>query len=181
MTTVLGLLRPNLWVGSVAEIDADHLRANGIRGLILDLDETLVSALDHTPSPEVHAWIREMKQGAFEVYIVSNNFNAARVQQVADELEVPCACRAAKPRRRGFREALAVMGLRPQEVAIVGDQVFTDILGGNRLGAYTILATPIAPEFKPWRKLMRVVEGIFMRDLDTIRHRVYSSDEKETP
>jgi len=181
MTSVLGLLRPNLWVGSVAEIDAEHLRSNGIRGLILDLDETLVSALEHTPSPQVHAWIQQMKAGAFEVYIVSNNFNAARVQQVADELDVPCACRAAKPRRRGFRVALEVMGLEPHEVAIVGDQVFTDILGGNRLGAYTILATPIAPEYKPWRKLMRVVEGIFIRDLDTLKQRIHPSDEKETP
>lgn len=180
MTSVFGLLRPNLWVGSVAEIEAEHLRSEGIRGLILDLDETLVSALDHTPTPEVHAWIRAMK-GAFSIYIVSNNFDAARVQAVADALDVPCAFRAAKPRRRGFREALAIMGLRPEEVAIVGDQLFTDVLGGNRLGAYTILATPIAPESKPWRKAMRVVEGMFIRDLDTIRERLPSRSDKETP
>lgn len=180
MTSFFGLLRPNLWVGSVTEIEAEHLRSHGIRGLILDLDETLVSALDHTPSPEVHAWIQAMK-GTCSIYILSNNFNSARVQQVADDLEVPCACRAAKPRRRGFREALETMGLAPAEVAIVGDQVFTDILGGNRIGAYTILATPIAPEFKPWRKAMRVVEGIFIRDLETIRARLHPRSEKETP
>lgn len=180
MTSVFGLLRPNLWVGSVSEIEVGHLRSEGIRGLILDLDETLVSALEHTPSPEVHAWIQAMKD-AFSIYIVSNNFDAARVQQVADELDVPCAFRAAKPRRRGFREALAIMGLAPHEVAIVGDQLFTDVLGGNRLGAYTILATPIAPEHKPWRKAMRMVEGIFIRDLDTIREHLPSHTKKETP
>ncbi len=180
MNTVFGLLRPDLWVGSVSEISAEHLQAHGIRGLILDLDETLVSALENTPSPEVHAWIRSMKD-AFAIYILSNNFNAARVQQVADELEVPCAFRAAKPRRRGFREALAAMGLQAHEVAIVGDQLFTDVLGGNRLGAYTILATPIAPEHKSHRKVMRVVEGMFIRDLETIKGHMPTRTKKETP
>jgi hypothetical protein len=178
MARGLGLLRPQLWVGSVSEIEIEPLAARGIRGLILDLDETLVAAVEHTPSPEVRAWIDRVK-GHFKVFILSNNFNPARVQRVADALGVPCSCRAAKPRRRGFRLALAQMELAAHEVAIVGDQLFTDVLVGNRMGALTILATPIQPERKPWRKLMRLAEGMVIRDVDTLRQLVPHA--KENP
>lgn len=169
-----------MWVGSVTEIKAADLKARGIRGLILDLDETLVSAFEHTPPPEIHAWVQEMK-ASFSLYILSNNPSAKRVQIVADQLEIPCACRAAKPRRSGFRAAMADMGIRPEEAVIIGDQLFTDILGGNRIGSMTILATPMAPEHKPWRKLMRLIEGMFIREADTLREKLHPDHLKETP
>lgn len=180
MSTRTHLLRPDLWVGSVTEITAAELHARGIRGLILDLDETLVSAFEHTPPPAIHAWVQEMK-ASFSLYILSNNPSARRVQVVADQLEIPCACRASKPRRKGFRSALADMGIRADQAAIIGDQLFTDVLGGNRLGAMTILATPIAPETKPLRKLMRLVEGMFIREADSLRDKLHPDHLKETP
>lgn len=174
------LLRPDHWVGSVVEIEAPTLQARGIRGLILDLDDTLVSAIDHTPTSDVHAWIERMKP-SFAIYMLSNNPSARRVQQVADLLEIPCAHRAAKPRRRGFHQALGAMELRAHEVAIVGDQLFTDVLGGNRVGAYTILTTPLAPERKIWRRLMRLIEGMVQHEAAAVRDRLKPTDAKETP
>lgn len=171
-------LRPDLWVGAVSEIEAESLKARGIRGLVLDLDDTLVSALEHHPPPEIHAWVKAMR-AEFGMFILSNNLSPRRVQAVADLLEIPCAARAAKPRRRGFRDAIAQLGLSPHQVAIVGDQIFTDVLGGNRIGAYTILATPMTPEHKPMRKLMRLIEGMLVRDLETVRQTL--SVPKETP
>ena len=171
MGNTKSLFHPDLWVGSVTDIAIDSLQAKGIRGLILDLDETLVAAIEHTPSPQVSAWIQQMKS-AFSLYILSNNRSSSRVRRVAEELHVPFSHLAAKPRRRGFRTALSELGLEPQEVAIVGDQVFTDILGGNRLGAFTILATPIAPESKLWRKIMRACEGIVLREVKAMRQLV---------
>lgn len=162
------MFHPDLWVGAVTDIHGEPLQAKGIRGLILDLDETLVAALEHIPTPAVRAWIDEMKP-QFSLFILSNNKSGLRVRQVAEMLEVPCSHLAMKPRRKGFRSALSSMGLQAHEVAIIGDQVFTDILGGNRLGAYTILATPIAPEHKPWRKVMRLLEGMFIRELKVVR------------
>lgn len=164
----LVLLRPTQWVGAVTDIRSGELTERGIKGIVLDLDETLVSALDRIPHPRVIAWLEEMKR-EFRLYIVSNNYSAARVASVADEIGIPSICRALKPRRSGFRQALEAMELAPEQVAIVGDQLFTDVLGGNRLGAMTILVTPIAPERKPWRKLMRLVEGMLIREYDHLR------------
>lgn len=168
MGKMKSLFHPDLWVGSVTDISIAPLEAQGIRGLILDLDETLVAAIEHTPTPEVEAWIERMK-GAFSLYILSNNRCSERVRHVAARLKIPFSHRARKPLRQGFDVALVAMGLQPEQVAIVGDQIFTDILGGNRLGAFTILATPIAPESKPWRQAMRLVEGMFIREIKVVR------------
>lgn len=169
-------LRPDLWVGAVSEIGPEALHARGIRGLILDLDDTLVAALEHQPPPAVEAWVERMS-GEFRLFILSNNASPSRVQRIAERLGLPCAARAAKPRRQGFRAAIAQLDLTPSEVAIVGDQLFTDVLGGHRIGAYTILATPMSPEHKPWRKLMRLVEGMLVRDLAALRHPLHPPEE----
>lgn len=168
MGNMKSLFHPDLWVGSVTDIQSAPLQGKGIRGLILDLDETLVAALAHTPTAAVHTWIDEMKS-QFSLFILSNNKSGVRVQKVAELLDVPCSHLAMKPRRKGFRAALFAMGLQANEVAIIGDQVFTDVLGGNLLGSFTILATPIAPEHKAWRKIMRLAEAMFIRKLKVVR------------
>lgn len=169
MTNPLGLLAPKAWVSSVADITPEYLHAHGIRGLILDLDETLVEAISHTPSERVCAWINAMR-AEFKLYIVSNNNSGERVNRVAESLDLPCLHQAFKPRRKGFRRALAAMNLAPHEVAIVGDQLFTDVLGGNRLGAHPILVTPISPETKPLRKAMRLVESMFIHHYEHLKN-----------
>lgn len=169
MTNPFRLLAPKIWVSSVADITPDYLRAHGIRGLILDLDETLVTAISHTAADRVKEWIRAMRAD-FQLYIVSNNTSGERVNRVAEDLELPCLHQAFKPRRRGFRRALAEMQLAPAEVAIVGDQLFTDVLGGNRLGAHPILVTPISPETKPWRRAMRLIEGMFIHQYEHLKN-----------
>ncbi len=169
MTNPIGLLAPKAWVASVADITPEYLRAHGIRGLILDLDETLVEAIANTAGDRVRDWIGAMRS-EFQLYIVSNNNSGERVNRVAEDLELPCLHQAFKPRRKGFRRALAAMNLTPEEVAIVGDQLFTDVLGGNRLGAHPILVTPISPETRPWRKAMRLVEGMFVHQYEHLKN-----------
>lgn len=163
------LLAPKAWLPSVADISPDYLKAHGIRGVILDLDETLVTAISHTAAERVRDWITTMR-AEFQLYIVSNNNSGARVQRVAEDLDLPCLHQAFKPRRGGFRRALAAMGLQPHEVAIVGDQLFTDVLGGNRLGAHPILVTPLSPETRPWRQAMRLVEGMFIHQYEHLKN-----------
>jgi len=169
MTNPFGLLAPKVWVSSVADITPDYLRTHGIRGLILDLDETLVTAISHTAADRVRDWITDLRS-EFQLYIVSNNNSGQRVKRVADDLDLPCLHQALKPRRKGFRRALAAMNLQPNEVAIVGDQLFTDVLGGNRLGAHPILVTPLSPETRAWRKAMRLVEGMFIHQYEHLKN-----------
>ena len=170
MRNPFALLTPKEWVASVADIDPAHLQRLGIKGLILDLDETLVTSIEHTAPDQIRAWIATMRAD-FMLYIVSNNSSGDRVNRVARDLELPWLHQAFKPRRKGFRRALAEMKLAAHEVAIVGDQLFTDVLGGNRLGAYPILVTPISPETRPLRQAMRLVEGMFIHQYEHLKNR----------
>lgn len=151
------LLRPSMRVASVLEIDLAHLEELGVKGLIFDLDDTLVHAKQPRAEQEILDWIAGLRD-RFEIYIVSNNASHARVHEAATHLNLRWVHRALKPSRRFFRHALEEMGLAPHQAAIVGDQLFTDVLGGNRLGAMTILVDPLSRERKWHRRVMRTVE-----------------------
>lgn len=155
-------LVPDERVSSVIDIDPEALSAKGIRGLILDLDDTLVDQFEKTPTEAVCGWISRAK-GSLQVVILSNNRSRRRVAPVADLLDVPFIHLALKPLLFGFIKSLKLMGLPANEVAVVGDQLFTDVLGGRRLGSYTILVEPLCGTERRWaRKLMRRAEVAFL-------------------
>ena len=110
------------------------------------------------------AWLKGVQAKGFSVYIVSNN-SRDRVQKFARAFGVPAISKAVKPRRGAFRTACEAMGVKPQEAAIVGDQVFTDVLGGNRLGVYTILVAPVSGKEFVGTKFMRMLERVVLRKL----------------
>lgn len=155
--TRASLLRPRLRVAHVSDIDLAALRARGVEGMIFDLDDTLVHAMEPTADPAMLAWIVELK-ATMKCYVVSNNFKPERVRIAAEHLGLPYLARARKPSRRFFRQAMSEMGLPAEQVAIVGDQLFTDVLGGNRMHAFTILVDPLSKERKWHRKMMRHLE-----------------------
>ncbi len=154
------LLTPDHFFSCVTEIEKDFLLERGIRGLLLDFDETLVASAEEGVRLEIAAWVEGLKRDV-ALFIVSNNRSSSRVAKIADPLGLPFLIRAAKPLRFGFRKALGKMGLKESEVAVVGDQLFTDILGGRRLGALTILVQPLSPETVWYRKGMRKAEEFF--------------------
>ncbi len=137
-------LLPNMRVGSVYEIDLEILAAQGIRGIITDLDNTLVGAKEPLATPELVLWLDKVRSAGFGVAIVSNN-NETRVGNFAAPLEIPFVHAARKPTQGAFRKALAMLGLEAKETVMIGDQMMTDVLGGNRMGLYTILVAPISP------------------------------------
>lgn len=152
-------LVPDQRLDSIFDIDPHHLKAQGIRGIITDMDNTLVPWSDRTVHPRLAEWFTTLKEMGFKLFIVSNN-SRDRGGQLALELDIPAIWYAVKPRRRAFRKAIEEMELLPEEVAVVGDQIFTDVLGGNRLGLYTILVTPISEKEFIWTKLMRMLEKL---------------------
>lgn len=135
-------LCPSQMVDDIQQIDLQGLWAKGIRGIITDLDNTLVPWNDNSVMPEVFEWIEQAKNTGFKVCIVSNN-NLKRGEEISEQFSVPAVWQAVKPRRGAFRKALEIMKLDPSQAVVVGDQVFTDVLGGNRLGLHTILVTPL--------------------------------------
>lgn len=134
---------PQLLVESVYDIDLEQLKAQGICGIITDLDNTLVGAGEPVAPPELAQWLDGVQQSGFKVFIISNN-NQARVSKFAEAVSLPYIYRARKPLHRAFQAALRKLGLDASQCAMIGDQLLTDVLGGNRVGLHTILVQPIA-------------------------------------
>lgn len=141
---MLEMLLPHMHVNTVYDIPMDELAEKGIRGVITDLDNTLVGARDPSATPALVEWLAQLQERGFQVVIVSNN-GKSRVTAFADPLSIPFIYRARKPSQGAFRKALDIMSLRPEETVVIGDQMLTDVLGGKRLGLYTIMVKPISP------------------------------------
>lgn len=153
---MLNMLRPRLYLPSIYDIDLPALARRGIGGLILDLDNTLVKWNEPGLTPDLRAWIARARRQRLELCIVSNNLGP-RVDAFTRASGVSSIARAAKPRTKAFRIAMRRMGTDADSTAVVGDQVFTDILGGNRLHLFTILVRPLDPrEFWTTRAIRRV-------------------------
>jgi HAD superfamily phosphatase (TIGR01668 family) len=158
-------LLPDQIVNTVFDIDLDELKARGVRGIITDLDNTLVSAKTPLATPQLIEWLDLVKERGFQVVILSNN-NKSRVGQFADPLGIPFISAARKPGGAAFRRALNLMGLAPEHAVVVGDQMLTDVLGGRRAGLHTILVTPIAPAEEGWAtQINRRIEKIALARL----------------
>lgn len=153
------LLQPDLVLGQpVTGITPELVRQYGLKGIIFDVDETLVPLKEAETSGELQTWFALLK-GHVPIWLVSNNLNRSRIQRIAESLGVPYVAGARKPSRRKLRQAAAAMELPPEQVAMVGDRLFTDVLAGNRLGMFTILVEPMVnPMSKPGKYLLRSAE-----------------------
>lgn len=158
------LLCPNLIIKSLHEIETPTLKQQGIKGIIFDLDNTIIPWDSPKMSPEIIQWLQELLGQGFSLCLVSNNMDK-RVQSIAEVFGIPFVPRAYKPAKSGFRQAIAAMGLTENQVAVVGDQLFTDILGGNRLGLYTIWVAPLSANEFIGTKITRCLEKLTVRFL----------------
>ena len=137
------LLQPDLVLGSsVLDLTPELLARYQIEGLVLDVDDTIVPIGSSTAQPELALWIEEIRQ-IVPLWLVTNNPSQVRIGAIADSLSLPYFLSAAKPSRRKLRQAVTEMQIEPARVAMVGDRIFTDVLGGNRMGMFTILIEPI--------------------------------------
>ena len=136
-------LIPNYHFKSIYDIDIERLRARGVKVLLADLDNTLVPYGVHEPTDEVRAWRDRLREGGVTLFVLSNSRKPGRAQRFAEALGVPYEGHAGKPKSGGFRRALARMEAEPNEAAIVGDQIFTDMWGGNNAGVLTLMVDPI--------------------------------------
>jgi len=147
---------------SVLDIDYARLWHMGIRGLIFDIDNTLVTFDVPEPTAQVITLLEGLIHQGFGVCLLSNN-SEARVKGFCKNLDYPHIWKARKPGKAGIMRALEHLKLDRNQVAIIGDQVFTDCLGGNRLGIHTILTTPIAKRDEWTVKLKRLPEKLVLR------------------
>lgn len=137
------LLQPDLILqSSVLSLTPDVISQYKLKGLVLDVDETLVPVRASEASPELRQWV-DATRTVTKLWLVSNNLSDARIGGIARSLDLPYILGAVKPSRRKLRQAVIAMDLPVTQVAMVGDRLFTDVLAGNRLGMFTILVEPI--------------------------------------
>lgn len=158
----MSIFTPDLMLHDVTRIDLPLLNAHGIRGLILDVDNTLTNHGSQFLRQSVRDWLCRMDAAGIRMIIASNN-TRERVEPFARKLGLDYVSFSCKPFARGLIRARKKMGLEAHEIAVVGDQIYTDIVGGNRLGMYTILVTPFLLEEQPLLRLKRSMEAIHIR------------------
>lgn len=158
---------PNEHVKSIFEIQPEALKEKGIKGIITDLDNTLVAWDVKDATEEVIKWFKLMKKHEIKITIISNN-KRNRVKIFSEPLDTPFVYSARKPLSRAFISAAKEMELKKEEVVVIGDQILTDVLGGNYAGFYTILVVPIV---KTDGKITRFNRQIERRILNYMRRK----------
>jgi uncharacterized protein len=151
------MFSPDFYYSSVTAIDLAALRQAGVRHLLMDLDNTLMPRDSSVIPPEVSAWVKALSDESMNACLVSNNWHA-HVASVAEEIGLPIVAKALKPFPSAFRKGLRVLGGTPDTTAVIGDQIFTDILGGNMLGMTTVLVLPQSTSDLPHTLLLRRAE-----------------------
>lgn len=136
------ILYPNAYFKKVQEITIEFLKKNKIKALVLDVDNTLID-YDKNLSESIIKWSKELKGQEIKLYILSNSNDKKKVSNVAEKLDISYISFAKKPLRSGFRKVQKKLQEKNENIAVVGDQIFTDIIGGNRCKMYTILVDPI--------------------------------------
>jgi len=136
-------LCPKMLVDKIENIDLEELKKLGLSFILLDLDNTLCSWKKSKLSEPVSSWLNQAIHAGFSLCVISNSLLKWKVKRMGREIGVPAINCAGKPRKKGFLKALNLINAEPDKSVVIGDQVFTDVWGGNRLGLYTILVKPI--------------------------------------
>jgi hypothetical protein len=159
------LLRPDYQFTHVQEITVAFLREKKIRGVICDLDNTLVPWHSEEAPEAVQRWIDILQDASIAICIASNTHNLRRLSRITEKLNIVSVSEnARKPSTYGLERAISQMGVEKQETAMIGDQLFTDMVAGNRLGIVTILINPLSShEFIGTRLISRPAERLFLR------------------
>ena len=136
------MIYPDIYLTKVEDITTDFLNEKKIKALILDVDNTLID-INKRLSEDVINWVMNLRGHGFKLYILSNTNNKEKVETVANKLGIPYENLAKKPFKKGFLKVQKKLNEKPEKIAVVGDQIFTDVIGGNRCKMYTILVDPI--------------------------------------
>jgi HAD superfamily phosphatase (TIGR01668 family) len=151
-------LRPTYVIdGDITDVDLDQLKQDGIKGIVLDLDSTLIAPKAGVLTNEAAAWLDKARAN-FKMAVVSNNSKADYVEKVANLLAMPVIGEAGKPRRGALRKVLQMLDVAPVDAVLIGDRPLTDVLGGHRAGMKTILVEPLKSMREA--KLIRILRTI---------------------
>ena len=153
----MSIFYPNQYVDSVCSIDYESLKKQGKQLLLFDVDNTLETYITKDPGEKTKTLFEQLKVLDFQIVLVSNG-REARVKNYAAQLGVLYIYKAAKPIPTAMKNAMAMAHVQPENTVMIGDQIFTDVLGGNLAGAYSILTEPISRVDDEW--ITRIKRGL---------------------
>lgn len=157
------LIYPDFYLDSVLEITPEFCNKNGIKGLILDIDNTLID-IDKKMIEGAEKWHKQVVDSGIKTIIVSNTSKKEKAERVANILGIEFINFAQKPAKGGYLKAKDKMGLKCEEIASVGDQIFTDVIGANRCKMKSILVKPVDPARDLWyTKWKRPLEAFIIK------------------
>ena len=145
----------------IYEITGEALERRGFKLLLADLDNTLVPYGVPLPDEKLKAWRDDLRAHGVTLFVLSNNRHERRPGVFSEALDVPYIGHAGKPQTPSFYKAMEQVGVTKEQTAIVGDQIFTDVVGGNRAGVAAILVEPIRLAGNPGRYLRYAAEWPF--------------------
>ena len=148
------ILYPNAYFKKIEEITIQFLKKQNIKLLILDVDNTLIDYHQNL-SEEVKQWLKDLQGQGMKLYLLSNSNKKEKVKKIANEFGIPYRVFAKKPLKSGFLKVQKQMKEKTENIAVIGDQIFTDVIGGNRCGFFTILVEPIHEKdywFTAWKR-----------------------------
>ncbi len=151
------VVRPDVHVETVADVTPALLEELGVRGVLVDLDDTLIASNATLLSPSAEGWLLSLRLAGIKVAILSNG-ERKRVFELAERFDLPAFALVGKPFPFAFRRGLAALGTPREATAMVGDQLFTDVLGANLAGLVSILVRPLTPGKLPHTRLARRLE-----------------------
>ena len=150
------MIYPKLYLNKVEDLTVEILNENKIKALILDVDNTLID-INKNLSKDIVDWAMNLRGHGFRLYILSNTNHKEKIEGVAKKLGIPYENFAKKPFKSGFLRVKEKLQLESKQIAVVGDQIFTDVIGGNRCKMFTILVDPIDKKdfwYTAWKRPM---------------------------
>lgn len=155
------MLQPDLYVESIFGLDLAELSSRGVDTLLVDLDNTLLARNSEVVSEDAKRWAIHAKSLGFKVCLVSNNWHG-RVEGVASEIGLEIVAKGVKPLPFSFLIALKKLGSTRRSAATIGDQLFTDVLGGRLLGMKTVMVVPLSSSDLPHTLVLRKLERVIL-------------------
>ena len=153
---------PKIYLENTIKITEELLNKYEIKGIILDVDNTLIY-YNKELLKGVENWCKNLKTKGIKFCIVSNSNNREKVKQVANKLDIPYISFGMKPLKRGFKQAKEILKLESKNIAVVGDQIFTDVIGANRVGMFSILVKPLETKDIFITKIKRPLEEAIIK------------------
>mgnify|MGYP000471360259 FL=1 len=153
---------PDLYLNSVIDINATLLKKNKLEALILDVDNTLIDYYKNLIDG-AEDWCENLKSEGIKCIILSNSNKKEKVETVAKKLGIKYIMFAKKPLKSGFKRALEKLEMKPEQVAVVGDQIFTDVIGAKRMKMFSILVKQVGEKDIFITKVKRPIENAIIK------------------